>query len=70
MWIFKVSCKDSVTGMEMIASDLSFNEACMFLEKQDLGKYLGCEGFGKVTKIKFEKRFFLYDKERSCLLGS
>lgn len=68
MKIFTVSCKDSVTGMEIIAIDCTFNEACMYLEIQNLGKYLGCEGFGKLIKIKYEKRFFLYDEERGYLL--
>lgn len=69
MRIYKVLCEDSVTGMEMIASDLSFNQACVFLESQNLGKFLGCDGFGRVINIKFEKRFFSYDEERGYLLG-
>lgn len=61
--------KDSITGMEMILSECSFNEACSFLETQSLGKYLGCKAFGNTTEIKFEKRDFFFDEERGYLLG-
>ena len=69
MLIFNVLCKDSVTGMEMIASELSFNEACMYLKSQDLGRYFGNYGFGNMINFKFEKRDFYYDEERGYLLG-
>ena len=69
MLIMKCSCKDSVTGMEVIILECSFNEACSFLETQPLGKFLGCKAFGNTTKIQFEKRNFYYDEERGVLLG-
>lgn len=70
MTVFKIFCKDSITGMEMIATDCSFNAACDYLEHQNLGKYLGCDSFGNISKIKFDKRDFFYDEERGYLLGA
>lgn len=67
---FRVSCKDQITELEMILSECSFNEACAFLEEQNLGKYLGMEAKAPdVSSIAFEKRKFLYDEARGYLMG-
>lgn len=67
---FTVSCKDEKTGMEMILSECSYNNACSFLEGQNLGKLIGCETVSiTMTKIAYEKRTFFYDEDRGYLLG-
>lgn len=69
MRVFTSSVIDKLTGMEVITSECSFNEACDFLSTKDLGNYLGLEPFGEVTKIKFDKRDFYYDENRKKLLA-
>lgn len=70
---FTSLCTDSITGCEMILSDCSFNQACMFLERHrennTFGEYKGCECASRyVTKLIFEKANFLYDDERNLLM--
>lgn len=70
---FSTVCIDKVTKGEMIAAQCSFNEACMFLEKENsdgrFGKYKGTEcGSQHVCKLVFENALFLYDEERGCLI--
>lgn len=70
---FLCHCTDTLTGAQMILSECSFNEACMFLEQQRakgrLGFYRGMEALSLHTsKIKFENATFLYDEERGYLL--
>lgn len=66
---FVILCKDKITGMEMILSECSYNQACSYLENQYPGECLGCENVGNLTKIKFAERNFFYDEERGYLLG-
>lgn len=67
---FTQSVKDSLTGMELILSECSFNEACMFLQNEmKSDKYIGCEAFEETTKIMFKRRNFFYDEKRGYLLG-
>lgn len=66
---FVTQCKDKVTGMEMILSECSYNQACCYLDSHYTEKCLGCESFGDLTKIKFINRNFFYDERRGYLLG-
>lgn len=73
MKIFKTTCIDKLTRMQMILSECSFNEACSYLEsvqeKYNLGKYLGTECMGlTTTKLMFENDTFYYDEDRGYLL--
>lgn len=66
---FTSLCRDNITGHRMILSDCSFNEACAYLERENLGKYKGMEACSlHVSKIRFEKATFLYDEERGYLM--
>lgn len=70
---FTAVCIDSITGAEMVLSDCSFNEACMYLETGNevgkFGAYKGTECVSRyVSKIVFEKTTFLYDEERGYLM--
>ena len=73
---FTTVCIDKETNLEIIASDCSFNEACMFLETENsderFGKFVSAKGMiGKsynFVEMKFEKAEFLYDETRGLLL--
>lgn len=69
MKIFRSSCIDKQTGLEIVASEVSFNIACSYLETLPLGEYLGVEHVGSVVRLRFEKRCFVYDENRALLLG-
>lgn len=69
MKIFRSSCIDKQTGLEIVASEVSFNMACSYLETFSLGKYLGTEHVKTVDRLRFEKRSFIYDENRGLLLG-
>lgn len=68
---FTVLCRDNITKMQMVLSDCSFNEACMFLEMENadgrFGAYKGTKHVG-MEKLSFEKATFYYDEERGLLL--
>lgn len=66
---FVTRCRDKITGMEMILSECSYNQACSYLEEQYAEKCLGCENFEDLIKIKFVDRNFYYDERRGYLLG-
>ncbi len=76
MKVFTCSCKDNITGMEILASDLSHNEASQFLESKvkDV-KYAGLDsmvvGDNHLWLSCFEsaRRKFCYDETRQVLLG-
>lgn len=65
------SYKDNKTGMEIIASDCSYNNACSFLEsKLGMGNFIGCKSVNlEMTEIKYTTRNFYYDEYRGLLLG-
>ena len=43
------SCKDNKTGMEIIASDCSYNNACSFLEsKLGMENFIGCKSVSSI----------------------
>lgn len=69
---FVVLCKDSVTNLEMVASECTFNESCIFLEKENtdnrFGRFLSAIGKNETTEIMYEKARFLYDEKRGLLL--
>ena len=70
---FSTVCIDNITKGEMILADCSFNEACMFLKRENednrFGKYKGTEHVTlNVCKLVFEKATFLHDEERGCLI--
>ena len=69
---FTTACIDNVTKMEMVLSECSFNEACMFLEKENkdnrFGNFVSAKGKLTKTEIIYEKANFLYDEERGYLL--
>ncbi len=71
MKIYTTSVKDPVTSLEVIASDVSFNMACSYLEEK-----LGTENCERVEfidanriKIRYSTRTFIYDENRGLLLG-
>ncbi len=71
MRVFKTSCIDNQTRREMILSETSFNEACIWLEKT-VGKIFSVVSIGKNRlKIICEgcNRIFFYDEDRGYLLG-
>lgn len=73
---FTTMCIDKETNLEIVASDCSFNESCIFLETENaderFGNFVGAKGMLGVshnrTEIKFEKAEFLYDETRGLLL--
>ncbi len=73
--IFTSSCKDNLTGLEMIAKDVSYNIACDYLQsnKGKIGKLIDCKTMNyngiEMIKIVYEKRAFYYDENRGYLLG-
>lgn len=50
---FRVSCKDQITGLEMILSECSFNEACAFFGRTKPWKVFG-DG-SKSTRCIFDR---------------
>jgi len=80
---FKISCKDSITGKEMVLADCSYNNACDWLERtvKSLGFSICGTGYDKETKLTKLyvgnpdrdslnlKRTFYYDEDRGILLG-
>ena len=71
MRLLTVSCKDNLTGLELIACECSYNIACSYLEsKMPKDSFLGCETIDmNTTKIKFKQRNFIHDEKRGFLLG-
>lgn len=70
MKIFTMLCIDNETGLEIIASDLSFNFACSFLDsKMPANSFVGCKSKNNITEIFFKNRNFVYDENRALLLG-
>ena len=69
---FTTLCIDNVTKMEMVLSECSFNEACMFLETENkdkrFGGFVGVKGKLTMFEIIYEKANFLYDEDRGYLL--
>ena len=69
---FAVLCKDNVTNLEMVASECTFNESCIFLERENannrFGRFLSARGKNEITEIIYEKASFLYDEKRGLLL--
>lgn len=72
MKIFTSMCKDTVTGMEMVLSECSYNSACYWLASKGFKDYdkFDCSGDRiKITFTKPSKRVFVYDEERGYLLA-
>lgn len=70
---FKIMCKDTVTGMQMILSECSYNTACYWLENKGFTEYDQFESHGNEVWMYFSqptKRLFIYDEDRGYLLGS
>lgn len=70
---FSTVCIDNITKGEMILADCSFNNACMFLSRENrdnrFGRYKGTESDSlNVKRILFENATFLHDEERGCLI--
>lgn len=64
------SCRDNATGLEVVAKECSYNQACSFLEAhKGTSKFVSLAKRGKNTLIQFTTRTFLYDEERGILLG-
>ena len=61
--------KDSVTGLEIVFSEINYNEACFFIDSHfhvlDVSR---ADRFNR-TAIKTDSRVFVYDENRSLLLG-
>lgn len=73
MRVFTTMCKDSVTGMEMLLSECSYNSACYWLASKGFKDYDKFECSGDRVSITFTKpsnRTFVYDEERGYLLGN
>lgn len=81
MRLFQTECKDSKTGLSMVLSEVSYNFACDWLERE-LKKYgrviwkvvANYEGDGLTHIWTGERegnlgRKFYYDEERGYLLG-
>ena len=70
---FKVMCKDTKTGMEMVLSECSYNMACDWLERKGFTEYDKFECVGDTIWITFSKpndRLFVYDETRGYLLAN
>ena len=70
---FKASCIDNITKMEMVLSECSYNNACMFLESENRDNRFGhfksaTNRTMYITEIRFEKACFLHDDIRGVLL--
>lgn len=65
----QINMRDSLTKMMIVYNNITFKEACKYLETlKRIGKYLGAEPFGNTTKLKFENAIYYYDEERRYLL--
>ena len=66
-------CKDNRTGMEILFSELGYNEACAIVDKWQT-VYGGVQDV-KMDNLKHRviistvERIFLYDEDRELLLG-
>lgn len=70
---FKTMCKDTVTGMEMILSECSYNMVCSWLESKGFTEYEQIATYGNEVWMYFSKpvsRLFIYDEDRGYLLGN
>lgn len=70
---FKVMCKDTKTGMEMVLSECSYNMACDWLERKGFTEYDKFECVGDTIWLTFSKpnnRLFVYDETRGYLLAN
>lgn len=70
---FKTMCKDTVTGMQMILSECSYNTACFWLESKGFTEYDKFDSNGNEIWLWFSKpteRLFVYDEDRGYLLGN
>lgn len=70
---FTTTCIDSITKMEMILSDCNYNNACIFLEKENIDNRFGhfmttTNRTLFLTEIRYEKANFIYDDVRGVLL--
>ena len=67
---FTVKCLDSITGMYMVLSECSYNQACSFLKDRatEYGKLINIKQLGRLTRLKYEKAEFFYDEGRGYLL--
>lgn len=70
MLTFTICCKDHKTGLEMIATECSYNQACDYLEHKPLGRFIGVACMpDNNLRLRYEKRNFIYDERRAYLLG-
>lgn len=70
---FTATCIDNITKMEMVLSECSYNNACMFLESENRDNRFGhfksaTNRTMYITEIRFEKACFLHDDIRGVLL--
>ena len=68
---FKTMCKDSVTGLQIVLSECSYNMACDWLLNLGFDTYVSFESEDGVATMKFmkpAKRTFVYDENRGYLL--
>lgn len=71
MVIHTAACRDTVTNMELIATDCTFNEACSYLASKCTDQCEECIALSNIiTKLVFKNRIFYYDEERGYLLGA
>lgn len=66
---FDVACTDVLTGMELVLSDASYNNACSYLSKLGVVESCQRERTLEMTKIRMACGMsFFYDEKRGVLL--
>lgn len=68
MKIFNTICIDKETKGIMILEDVSYNNACCWLDKT-LGEPISAKAFNEIyTIIKYPETEFIYDERRGYLI--
>ena len=74
MYKFIGGVMDNRTGMEVLLKNVSYNEACLYIDKELQKVYGGVQEVKNDyrknrTVISTSERVFLYDEDRGLLLG-
>ena len=74
MYKFIGGVMDNRTGMEVLLKNVSYNEACLYIDKELQKVYGGVQEVKNDyrknrTIISTSERVFLYDEDRGLLLG-
>ena len=71
---FQFLILDNKTQLQMVLCDCSYNQACYYLQGQDVGELLKVTTVNvsplpyKVSELKYEKATFIYDEQRGFLM--